>query len=288
MTFFPLTRYRYQHQLACGLLLLALVSCGNSSPPGDRSGLPPDTLAPARTTSANPSPAPPTLTPPGQVDRSQPTPDSVDQSSANPSANPDAAPIAAPNYPETGDTRTTGQGDSLRLLSCQTSGGLVNDPNAPLNVRSTPDTGSENVVGSLENGALVSIVGDQGNWWQIEAPTAGWVSKTLIDSTCNEKIARIVFPANTMSVTLSVRFFGTGYHHYQLEARAGQKLTLEALDSSSPLPFVLNSNNQDLTDGIGSTRATRWSGTLPADGNYTIVFDSNFRGYAYNIILSVE
>ena len=173
-------------------------------------------------------------------------------------------------------------------MSCQTSSGLVNDPNAPLNVRSAPDTSVENVVGSLDDGVLVSIVGDRDNWWQIDAPEAGWVSKNLIDSTCNEKIARIELPPNAASVTLSDRFFGTGYHHYQLTARAGQKLTLEALNETSPLPFVLTADDRDITNGIANTNAMRWSGTLPEDGDYTIVFDSNFRGYTYEIMLSVE
>jgi len=298
MTFLSRIHHRYQRPIACGLLLLAIASCGNSSPSRSSGGNTPETAAPSDAASTNPGLSPPPLTPPGQVDRTQSTTDSAARSSTNS----DAAPIAAapnsiaPNSANTDNTNTNNantdntetKGESLRILSCQTRGGLVNDPNAPLNVRSAPDAGSANVVGSLENGALVSIVGDRGNWWQIDAPAAGWVSKNLIDSTCNEKTARIEFPANTMSVTLSDRFFGTGYHHYELQARAGQKLSLETLDEASPLPFVLTASDQDLTNGIGNTKATRWSGTLPADGNYTIVFDSNFRGYAYNIMLSVE
>jgi hypothetical protein len=263
MTFSFSTPYR----AACGLLLLTLASCSPTVPPPESSTNTPDTAATDRP-SAIPEPGESTssIAPPGQTDRDQ-------------SSKPDPI-AAAPNSAATAD--------SIRILSCKTSGGLVNDPNGPLNVRSAPDTGSDNVVGSIADGAPVSIVGDRGNWWQIDAPETGWVSKNLIDSTCNEKIARIEFSPNTASVTLSDRFLGTGYHHYLLEARAGQELTIEALDDASPLPFVIAPDDRDITDGVGNTNATQWSGTLPEDGDYTLVFDSNFRGYTYEVMLNVK
>jgi hypothetical protein len=264
MTFSFLSPYR----ATCGLLLLTLTGCSPAAPPA--------AINPNNPNNPNTPPPPPpntlvepgqsTATPPGQTDR-------------DPSA-PTTPIAAAPNSATVTDT--------VRTLSCQTSSGLVNDPNAPLNVRSEPDTGSDNVVGSLADGALVSIVGDRGNWWQIDAPEAGWVSKNLIDSTCNEKIARIELPPNTTSVTLSDRFLGTGYHHYQFNARAGQSLTLEVLDENSPLPFVLAPDDRDITEGLANTNATQWSGQLPETGDYTIVFDSNFRGYTYNVRLDIR
>ncbi len=264
MTLSFMTPYR----IACGLLLFTLASCGTASPPQDPSTSTPDPAATDRPSDLpEPGESTSSPTPSGQIDR--------DKSSET-----DSPIAAAPN--------STNAADNIRILSCQTSSGLVNDPNGPLNVRSAPDTGSDNVVGSIADGALVSIVGDRGNWWQIDAPETGWVSKNLIDSTCNEKIARIEFPPNTASVTLSDRFLGTGYHHYQLEARAGQELTLETLSDSSPLPFVIAPDDRDITDGVGNTNATQWSGKLPEDGDYTIVFDSNFRGYTYEVMLIVK
>jgi hypothetical protein len=255
------------YRIACGLLLVTLAGCVTADPPQAPS---PATLDPITTDRPDEPPEPgqsvSSPAPSGELDRN--------------SSKTNSPTVAAPN--------STATADSIRILSCQTSGGLVNDPDAPLNVRSAPETGSDNIVGSLADGALVSIVGDRGNWWQIDAPETGWVSKNLIDSTCNEKIARIEFPPNVTSVTLSDRFLGTGYHHYQLNARAGQELTLEVLNDRSPIPFVIAPDDRDITDGIGNTNATQWSGKLPIDGDYTLVFDSNFRGYTYEVRLNVK
>ncbi|TAF51119.1 MAG: hypothetical protein EAZ61_11295 [Oscillatoriales cyanobacterium] len=262
-----------RHPVICGVLLLSLTSCSPSAPPAainPNTSNPPNSSATTAPTPANP------ITEPGQSTTATADPSPTDRA---PSAA--TSPIAAsPNSAPATDT--------IRTLSCQTSSGLVNDPNAPLNVRSEPDTGSDNVVGALADGALVSIVGERGNWWQIDAPEAGWVSKNLIDSTCNEKVARIELPPNTTQVTLSDRFLGTGYHHYQFNARAGQSVTLETLDASSPLPFLLAPDDRDITEGVANTNATRWSGKLPATGDYTLVFDSNFRGYTYNVQLDIQ
>ncbi|NJN61031.1 MAG: SH3 domain-containing protein [Coleofasciculaceae cyanobacterium RL_1_1] len=254
------------YRIACGLLLVTLAGCATADPPQAPSTTTREPIATDR---------PNELPEPGQSVSSSPSPGEIDRNSSKTET---PTPVA-PNRTAT---------DSIRVLSCQTSGGLVNDPNAPLNVRSAPDTGSDNIVGSLANGALVSIVGDRGNWWQIDAPETGWVSKNLIDSTCNEKIARIEFPPNITSITLSDRFLGTGYHHYQFEARAGQELTLEVLNDRSPIPFVIAPDDRDITNGIGNTNATQWSGKLPEDGDYTLVFDSNFRGYTYEVRLNVK
>jgi len=257
MLLFPFAR----RSLLLGSLLLGLASCGTTQPVADD----PTPTPNAADLETDPS-ATPTV-PPGQLDR-----DADGKNAAD-------GPIeAAPNATVR---------DGVRVLSCQTTGGLVNDPNGPLNIRSEPDASADNVVGTVPDGAPVSIVGERDNWWQLDAPTAGWVSQNLVESYCNEKIARIELPPNADSVTLRDRFVGTGYHHYQLDARAGQRLTIEAIDDS-PLPFVLTPDDRDLTEGAPNAAVALWSGQLPADGDYTLVFDSNFRGYAYEVEVEVR
>ena len=63
---------------------------------------------------------------------------------------------------------------------------IVNDPNPPLNVRSGPSTGQP-VVGSVDNGAPVTIAERQGGWLRITAPVAGWVAGNLVGETCGDR-----------------------------------------------------------------------------------------------------
>jgi serine/threonine protein kinase len=61
---------------------------------------------------------------------------------------------------------------------------VVFDPGSPLNVRSTPDTKPDNVVGTLENGTRLSVVSEQNGWLQINSPLQGWISKKRTKTVC--------------------------------------------------------------------------------------------------------
>ncbi len=66
--------------------------------------------------------------------------------------------------------------------NCQT---LVTDPNPPLNIRSSPVAAKDNVVGSLKNGTLVTVVNENEGWLQIAQPSRGWIYEDLTVTTCN-------------------------------------------------------------------------------------------------------
>jgi uncharacterized protein YgiM (DUF1202 family) len=69
-----------------------------------------------------------------------------------------------------------------KLPNCQT---LVTDPNPPLNVRSSPVTAKDNVVASLKNGTIVTVINENAGWFQISQPTRGWIYQNLTVTTCN-------------------------------------------------------------------------------------------------------
>ncbi|MDJ0681882.1 MAG: SH3 domain-containing protein [Xenococcus sp. (in: cyanobacteria)] len=58
---------------------------------------------------------------------------------------------------------------------------FVNDPNPPLNVRSGPGA-SYDIVGRLDNGTALSVIGDEGNWLKISKPVQGYVHQDLTKS----------------------------------------------------------------------------------------------------------
>jgi len=264
-------------------LLLALSGCGDPSPPFSSV-----TPSPTPTPSVV-SPAPGQLASPGRLEQAERSEKSERSEQAGQSATPapSAQSLNAPSSQADQQTPAPAGMEAVRVLSCQTTSGIVNDPNAPLNVRRTPDSSQENVVRRLSNGELVEITGKTSDWWQISQPVTGWVSQNLIDTTCNEQIAQVEFPPNKVSINLQGRLIGTGYHRYQLEAAAGQVLTIISETSEPILPFVIAPNGQEL-GGESPAGATQWSGTLPDDGTYLLEFDSNFKGFEYQVSVTVQ
>lgn len=162
----------------------------------------------------------------------------------------------------------------------------VDDPTAPLNVRSRPEVAEGNIVGQLDDGTFVSVVGESDGWWEISDPESGWISKNLTDSSCNQMEARVTFPPNSVSVTLSDRLIGGGTHRYRLNALEGQTMTLRT--NEPPLPLVRSPNGSEITDGAGMGNPTTWSGELPATGEYVLEYPSNFRGYDYQTEVEIR
>lgn len=65
--------------------------------------------------------------------------------------------------------------------SCRT---MVFDAKPPLNVRDTPVERAGNIVASLENGEILTVVGEQDGWLKISDPAPGWVYENLTRKTC--------------------------------------------------------------------------------------------------------
>lgn len=66
-------------------------------------------------------------------------------------------------------------------LVCQT---IATDPNPPLNVRSSPVVASDNVIGKLKNGTLLTVIDQNQGWLRISTPTAGWVYQEYTVTSC--------------------------------------------------------------------------------------------------------
>jgi uncharacterized protein YgiM (DUF1202 family) len=64
---------------------------------------------------------------------------------------------------------------------CQT---IVNDPQPPLNIRSSPAELKDNVVGQVKNGEMLTVVGGNESWFQVSSPTSGWVDQSLTKTVC--------------------------------------------------------------------------------------------------------
>lgn len=64
---------------------------------------------------------------------------------------------------------------------CQT---IVKDPQAPLNVRSSPEVKPNNIVGKLNNNTVVQVINNSDVWLQINAPISGWIDGRRTEIYC--------------------------------------------------------------------------------------------------------
>lgn len=163
--------------------------------------------------------------------------------------------------------------------------GRIADPNPPTNVRSSPEVKPDNIVGTLQNGKIVFISAEQNNWVQISEPK-GWISKSILETECSEKTETISFNPNNNSTTINGRFIGTGSHTYLFTGKEGQTLTVTVKEGG--LPFIISPNQKELSGGGDYTGKKSWTGKLPASGEYKIQFESNFKGYNYNVSVQLQ
>ncbi len=173
---------------------------------------------------------------------------------------------------------------------CKITQAIVSDPNPPLNVRSSPQVTSSNIVGKLKNGTFVAVREERNGWFRISDPVEGWISKNRTESTCTNVKTRISFPSNGEEAIVKGRIIGGGSHTYLLRAARGQTMTVTVREG--PLPFVFPPNDpygrQEMTGGGHYTGKNIWSSQVPHTGDYRIELDSNFRGYVYEFTVQVK
>jgi hypothetical protein len=177
---------------------------------------------------------------------------------------------------------------------CEINTVKVRDPNPPLNIRSAPNTTTGEILAKADNGQYLSVKGEQNGWLKIEynygESIEGWVAKNRTESSCNVKEQHITLPPAGGNIKISDRIIGGGSHKYTIDAVAGKTLTVTS--DQGPLPFIFTpgdtNQKKDLTGGGDYTGKTNWSGELPVTGEYTLILDSNFRGYDYKLDIEVK
>ena len=164
---------------------------------------------------------------------------------------------------------------------------IVNDPNPPLNVRSSPRVAANNIVGQLQNGSRVSVVNERNGWLQINRPMRGWVAKNRTEISCTKMRVRISFPSGGNSATVRDRIIGGGEHEYLLRLAKGQTMTLTS--NQGPFPTIIAPNGRILAgDPYTDSDRSQWRGRLPLSGDYTLQFESNGEGFEYGFTVQVK
>lgn len=178
---------------------------------------------------------------------------------------------------------------------CELNQARVSDPDPPLNVRNEPNVETSLVIGTVDNGRFLRVKDEKNGWLQVtyqssEAEVSGWVAKNRTETTCNYKKQQINFPEGRGSVQISDRHIGGGSHEYVFNASEGQTLTVTV--KKGALPFIHPPNDpnhqQDLSGGGHYTPKKNVTVELPATGDYLLMFDSNARGYDYDILVELQ
>jgi len=228
--------------------------------------LPTVTPTPSITTSASVTQTSPPSTP--QVSSPIPQPSTTKTVTPQPKENISAVVITAPDS------------------GCRISQATIADPDGSINVRSTPETTNNNIVGQLNNNSFVSVKAEQNGWFNIDKP-AGWIAKNRTKYSCSQVKETINFPPGGSEAIIKGEIIGGGTHSYQLQAHQGQ--TLRVINHHGLFPMIIDPNGKILI-GNPYTDPNRkeWTAQLPASGNYTFQFDSNFKGFDYDFSVQVK
>lgn len=191
------------------------------------------------------------------------------------------SPVAAPQSPRS-NSESTPKRDARIIEKCVIRMAKVNDPESPLNVRSTPNADSkDNIVGQLKNGTFVEVQETQNGWFKIGGATPGWIARSRTEHSCNERVERIDLGQGQEFVEIRDRFIGTGSHSYRFNFTKGQRLTVKSSsDRGSIFPVITAPNGKPLV--ASPDQPSPWMGELSETGEYTFEFESNFKGYEYS------
>ncbi|MGG6266995.1 SH3 domain-containing protein [Leptolyngbya sp. AN03gr2] len=190
----------------------------------------------------------------------------------SPTVSTSPSPVAAPQATQK-EVRT--------VEKCVIRMAKVNDPESPLNIRSTPDaTSKDNIVGQLKNGSFVDVQDQQNGWLKIGGATPGWIAQSRTEHGCNEKVERIEL--GQTSIEIRDRFIGTGSHSYRFNLTKGQRITVKSSsDRGSIFPTIVAPSGKPIVEP--PDQPSSWTGELTETGEYTFEYESNFKGYEYTL-----
>ena len=92
---------------------------------------------------------------------------------------------------------------------------IVNDPQPPLNVRAAQTDRFDNVVGKVENGTPITVIGKQRGWLQVGSPVPGWVDQSLTKTICDQAEQAEIAKSIEMKTGVGNRVLAEAIEEYQ-------------------------------------------------------------------------
>lgn len=170
---------------------------------------------------------------------------------------------------------------------CKIRMAIVDDPEPPLNVRSSPEVREGNKVTQLNNNTFVSVADEQSGWLRITNPVIGWVAKNRTRSTCARVDKTITFSPESDRAIVRGQIIGTGSHSYRVRMIQGQTISIR--NSGDVFPAIISPDGQLMArEPNMENNENEWTGTMPMSGVYTLQLDSNFRGFEYEFLVEIK
>lgn len=173
---------------------------------------------------------------------------------------------------------------TVQATRCKT---VVFDAKPPLNVRNMPVERSGNVVASLNNGEILTVVAEHEGWLQISAPAAGWVYQNLTRETCkNDLPAATLTRKRTTDPTLAMlpndegsRLYREAVSQFQAGNLTGALALAKAVSADSPaypqaqialktMPQTWDQAESKYTTAREAAQQSRWSDILQIVAEY--------------------
>ena len=172
-------------------------------------------------------------------------------------------------------------------LGCKIVMAIVDDPEAPLNVRSIPEVREGNIVGQLNNNTFFSVTDEKSGWLKITNPIRGWVAKNRTRSSCAIVDQTITFSPGSDTAIVRGQIIGTGSHNYRVRMIQAQTLTIKNL--GDVFPAIIGPDGQLIAKEPNiEGNDSEWTGIMPVSGVYTLQLDSNFHGFEYEFLVLIE
>lgn len=159
----------------------------------------------------------------------------------------------------------------------------VNDPNPPLNVRSSPEVAPDNIVATVDNGTPLSVLGTQGRWLKIQSPD-GWVSQNLTQQVCRLAEKWVRFSPGAIGTQLAQTLNQHDQQPFLLRAQAQQTMTLRLISGIVEVQ-VFDPQGRLIAQANRQTDVDR--AELPLNGDYKITV-ANQQSSAERFSLEVE
>ena len=121
---------------------------------------------------------------------------------------------------------------AIAMNGCLT---IVNDPQPPLNVRAAPSDRFNNIVGTLQDGETVTVIGRQRGWLQVNAPISGWVDQSLTKTICDKAEQAEFIKAAAMKAKGGERILADAIEDYQSGDLSSAIKLLKTIPEDSPV-----------------------------------------------------
>lgn len=166
---------------------------------------------------------------------------------------------------------------TLALSAIAQTATLLGSPGSRVNVRQTPSTNSPvrhyGLGGDRVNILASTNAPDGYLWYKVQFPQSGaqgWIRGDLVQvggaSNGGSTTQRVSFASGTSAAQVGGRVQGAQSRNYLVNARAGQRMSVSTIGTSSFLQIlVVAPNGRNLYTG-----SRNWSGVLPSSGDYRV------------------